>query len=144
MLKSVTTSENYKAVVIRRTIFICWSLLLVCFAVKIFGGNYFEIAVKSSVFVSFCNYVDSHIILYGAIGLISSLVSYALFYLAILKQLWFNKNQTIIFFISVTSFCILRIITEYQTHHLIFSYTINAVQYFVVPYLFGVPISCII
>ncbi len=135
MIKVSTTADTYKSVVLRRAIIICWLLLFACFALKLFGGNYFEIMVNSPKFVAFCEFLDSNIVLYGLIGLISSLVSYALFYLALLRQLWFTKNQAIIFFVSVIGFCLLRIIFDSDGVFGIVINSINIIQYFIIPFV---------
>lgn len=47
--KNITREETSKKV-IGRMIVLCWAILLVCFVVKIFGGNFFEIVYKSSTY----------------------------------------------------------------------------------------------
>lgn len=141
MIKVKTTVTTYKSVVLRRAILICWVLLFVCFVVKIFGGNYFAIIVNSPKFVAFCKYLDSNIFLYGLIGLISSLISYFFYYLAILKKLMFSKREFIIYITSVIVFCVLRVSLIHSPLRNAFSYAINFIQYFVVPFLFEFHIS---
>lgn len=41
----------------------CWALLIICFLIKIFGGNWFEIVVTNQNFMNFCNFVDKRIYL---------------------------------------------------------------------------------
>lgn len=141
MIKVKTTADTYKSVVLRRAIIICWLLLFVCFALKIFGGNYFEIVVNSPNFVAFCEYLDSNIILYGLIGLISSLISFGLFYLAILRKIWFNKKQSIIFFVSTVAFCIIRVFTDKLGIFDYINIIINIIQCFVMPFALNFEIS---
>lgn len=45
----VVTEENYKQIVFKRMIALCWAFLLVCFIVKIFGGNFFVYLGQSKV-----------------------------------------------------------------------------------------------
>ena len=140
MIKVKTTDDTYKSVVLRRAIIICWLLLFVCFALKIFGGNYFEIVVNSPNFVAFCEYLDSNIVLYGLIGLISAFVSYSLYYLAIFKQIWFSKKQFIVFIITVVVFCIARIILmECNCNN--FAFIFDIIQYFIVPFALNYDIN---
>lgn len=47
--KKVVTEENYKQIVLKRMIILCWILLLICFVIKIFGGNFFEFIGESKV-----------------------------------------------------------------------------------------------
>lgn len=42
----VTTKDKYNRV-IKRSIILCWIALAICFIVKIFGGNFFEIVVHN-------------------------------------------------------------------------------------------------
>lgn len=137
MSKIKTTANTYKPVVLQRAILICWGLLFVCFAIKIFGGNYFEIVVNSPKFVEICTYLDSNIFIYGAIGLASSLVSYFLYYLAILKQLTFNKKQLYVYLLTVFVSCVVRVEYDSQGATSIIINIINVAQYFVVPFLLG-------
>lgn len=132
-----TTEQTYKPIVLKRAIITCWLLLFVCFALKIFGGNYFAIVVNSPNFVSFCQFLDGNIFLYGLLGLISSLVSYALFYLALLRQLWFTKRQFLVFFASVFVFCLLRVSVINFENRAIIANTINLIQYFAIPFFLG-------
>ena len=45
----VTTKDKYNRV-IKRSIILCWIALAICFIVKIFGGNFFEIVVHRGLF----------------------------------------------------------------------------------------------
>lgn len=47
--KKVVTEENYKQIVLKRMILVCWLLLIICFIIKIFGGNFFEFIGESKV-----------------------------------------------------------------------------------------------
>lgn len=48
-MKEVVTKDNYKRKVLGRMITVCWTLLLICFVVKIFGGNFFAFIGESSI-----------------------------------------------------------------------------------------------
>ena len=51
----VVTEDNYKQVVLKRMIALCWVLLGVCFVVKIFGGNFFAFVGGSAVVEYICD-----------------------------------------------------------------------------------------
>ena len=55
--------------ILRKTIILCWSALIICFVIKLLGGNYFEIFTTSERFIELCNWVDGNfigtIIMYG-------------------------------------------------------------------------------
>lgn len=48
--------------ILRKTIILCWSALIICFGIKLLGGNYFEIFAKSEKFIELCNWVDGNFI----------------------------------------------------------------------------------
>lgn len=47
---------------IKRAIIACWVMLVACFAIKIFGGNWFEIVCTNEHFLKVCNFIDETII----------------------------------------------------------------------------------
>lgn len=55
----VTTKDKYNRV-IKRSIILCWIALAICFIVKIFGGNFFEIATTNQQFIKLCNFIDNN------------------------------------------------------------------------------------
>lgn len=55
----VVTEDNYKQVVLKRMITLCWVLLGICFVVKIFGGNFFAFVGDSEV----VRYIESNYVL---------------------------------------------------------------------------------
>lgn len=75
----------------------CWALLLVCFGIKIFGGNLFEIVCENERFISLCNYIDTHNIIKYIIYCVISLPLNILSVLAMMKQKTFNRLQIFIF-----------------------------------------------
>jgi hypothetical protein len=58
------TEENYKEIMLKRAIILCWVLLAICFVIKIFGGNLFEIVCTNEKFIKVCEFVDNSIIYY--------------------------------------------------------------------------------
>lgn len=58
------TKENYKEIVLKRAIIVCWVLLAICLIIKICGGNIFNIACETEAFIKFCNYCDTSFIRY--------------------------------------------------------------------------------
>lgn len=108
-IKVATNEENYAQVVLKRAIVICWVLLFVCFAVKIFGGDFFNIICERDNFSKFCEFVDGSVLMQFLIGSVSSIVTYALFYLAILRKKWFEKWEFLFLLIATPMFVLLRI-----------------------------------
>lgn len=61
--------ENDKRKILKRIIGLCWFSLILCMVVKLFGGNYFEIASKNENFINVCNWIETNfistVIMYG-------------------------------------------------------------------------------
>lgn len=58
------TEENYKEIMLKRSIILCWVLLAICFVIKIFGGNFFEIVCTNEKFINVCEFIDNSILYY--------------------------------------------------------------------------------
>lgn len=90
-----------KARLLRRVIVISWITLGLCFLVKIFGGNFFEIMCQSPNYKSLCEYANTHFWLKYLLGIVSSMICQSLFLLSIIQQYKFTKKQFIITTITV-------------------------------------------
>lgn len=75
----------------------CWSLLLVCLVVKLFGGNWFDICSENSRFIALCEFIDNNMILKIIVNCIMSLILTSLSTLAIMKQVKYTKLQCWLF-----------------------------------------------
>lgn len=86
---------------VKRAIILCWAMLVVCFIVKLFGGNWFEIVCTNEHFSNVCKFVDSHIILSDFIGLILYVFAgYFVFRsMSLLKEC--NTNSLVFIFVSL-------------------------------------------
>lgn len=98
-----------KARLLRRAIVISWITLALCFLVKIFGGNFFEIMCESENYKVLCEYADSHFWTKIVIGYISSMLCEALYLLAILERYRLSIKEFIITSIVVLISCIAQI-----------------------------------
>lgn len=134
-IQVATNEENYKQVVLGRARTICWVLLFVCFTIKLFGGDFFNIICNNERFVKFCEFVDGSIAMQFLIGTISSYVTYSLFYLAILRKSWFKTWETIFMIVSIPLFVALRIWAT-SNGVLVGLTIINVVQFFIIPFIF--------
>lgn len=54
--------DNYKEIMLKRSIIICWILLGICFIVKLLGGDYFAIACENERFIKICLFCDKYYI----------------------------------------------------------------------------------
>lgn len=127
MDKNVVTEDNYKQIVLKRMIIICWVILLVCFIVKIFGGNFFNIVCESKRFANICAYVDKAVWLQYIIGCISTFILHSMYLLAISKKLWFSKKDLLFVIPSILIGVGLRLINN------IVGYFVDIWQYLLLP-----------
>jgi hypothetical protein len=96
---------------LKRVIVVCWIALAICFGIKLFGGNLFEIMCENENFIKVCNYADNH---FWADVLISGVICYIQLYfliLAMCQKPKFNKLELIIFSITVVCGTIIKILT---------------------------------
>lgn len=56
--------KDYKEIILKRAIILCWILLIICFIIKLCGGNYFNIMCNNENFIRFCNFIENSIIKY--------------------------------------------------------------------------------
>ena len=86
---------------LKRVIVVCWIALAICFGIKLFGGNLFEIMCENENFIKVCEYADNHFwadyILSSLYGLISTYFSV----LAMCGLYKYQKNQLIIVILTV-------------------------------------------
>ena len=90
-----------KARLLRRVIIISWISLALCFVVKIFGGNFFEIMCESPNYKALCEYADTHFWLKYFIAVVSSMICQCLYELAILEEYKLKTHQLVITIVSV-------------------------------------------
>ena len=96
------TEENYKEVVLKRSIITCWVLLALCLVIKLFGGNFFNIVCTNERFIGVCNYIENSW-LYCLMGFISyNLTNFLMFASADINK---KSNKTL----KIISVCILEL-----------------------------------
>lgn len=135
--REVVTKDNYKQIVLKRMIILCWILLAVCFVVKIFGGNFFNIVCQNERFIKACEFVDKNVWLQYIIGCVSTLFLQTLYLLAISKHLWFTRKREIVIVVTTMTLGVgLRLISN------IFGYIIDIYQYLVMPFLIRDKYKC--
>jgi hypothetical protein len=86
---------------LKRVIIVCWIALAICFGIKLFGGNLFEIMCSNENFIKVCNYADNHFWAKYVIGVLhNTLFSYFLI-LAICKRKGYSKWELAVFFPTI-------------------------------------------
>lgn len=98
-----------RARLIRRVIIISWITLALCFVVKIFGGNFFEIMCDNPNYKALCEYADNNFWLKYLIAVLSSIVCQSFYTLAILKQYKFKLWQALVIYPSILISCFIKL-----------------------------------
>ena len=68
---------------LKRVIIVCWIALAICFGIKLFGGNLFEIMCENENFIKVCEYADNH---FWADFVLSSLYCFVSMYFLVLAM----------------------------------------------------------
>ena len=86
---------------LRRVIIVSWIGLAVCFLIKLFGGNLFEIACTNENFIAVCNYADTHLWLNYIISALYCFISLYFFTLAILQRTKYKLWELLVVVVTV-------------------------------------------
>jgi hypothetical protein len=97
-----------KARLLRRVIVISWITLALCFVVKIFGGNFFEIMCGNPNYKALCEYADSHFWCKYLLGASSTMLCQSLYNLSIIQKYKFDLKGFLLTFISVLASSAIR------------------------------------
>ena len=81
---------------LKRVIVVCWIALAICFGIKLFGGNLFEIMCENENFIKVCEYADNHLWADILMSGITCLAHLYFFVLAICQKIKFTKVELII------------------------------------------------
>lgn len=90
-----------KARLLRRAIVISWISLALCFVIKIFGGNFFEIMCNNPNYKALCEFIDRYIWFDCITATLSSFICQSLYLLSIIQEYKFKKWQFIVNLITV-------------------------------------------
>lgn len=94
---------------LKRVIIVCWIALAICFGIKLFGGNLFEIMCENENFIKVCEYADNH---FWADFVLSSLYCFVSLYflvLAMCGKYKYERWQLIVLIITVLVGTIVKI-----------------------------------
>ena len=86
---------------LKRVIIVCWIALAICFGIKLFGGNLFEIMCNNENFIKVCEYADNHFWAYYLINALYCFVSLYFFTLAICGKKSFRKWELLVVIATV-------------------------------------------
>lgn len=97
---------------LKRVIVVCWIALAICFGIKLFGGNLFEIMCNNENFIKVCNYADDHMWAYYLLSVAYCLVSNYFFILAVCAEWRFNNRNLIIFVSTILAVCAVKLLSN--------------------------------
>lgn len=98
---------------LKRVIVVCWIALAVCFGIKLFGGNLFEVMCQNENFIKVCEYADNHFWAYYLINALYCFVSLYFFTLAICGKKSFRKWELIVVIATVIVGTLLKYFNQY-------------------------------
>lgn len=79
-------NKDYPTKVLKRLLILCWATLMVCFIIKIFGGNFFNIVCRDERFIAVCDFIQNTFLYYVMTFLTSALTHYLIW------SLMFNRK----------------------------------------------------
>ena len=86
---------------IKRVIIVCWVALALCFIIKLFGGNFFQIICENQTFIAICEFCDNNWWASYIIGCLNTFVCEYLFILAICRKSKFELWELIVVIATV-------------------------------------------
>lgn len=117
---------------LKRVIVVCWIALAICFGIKLFGGNLFEIMCENENFIKVCNYADNHWWANYLLYVPYSFVSLYLFVLAIMQKTKLTKVQLVFVISTVVLGTAIKLINSYV------GFVFDIWQGFIMPSLFTI------
>ena len=97
---------------LKRVIIVCWIALAICFGIKLFGGNLFEIMCGNENFIKVCTYADNNIWAEYLIGFAYSLFSIYFLMLAMCQRRKFVKWELITTIATVAVGTLIKIFNQ--------------------------------
>lgn len=97
---------------IKRAIILCWIMLVACFAIKLFGGNWFEVVCTNEHFSKCCEYLDKNIVLQDLLAFSLYLFGTYLMILSCSLVASSSKKQKLAIFLSFSVCFLLNYVSE--------------------------------
>ena len=98
---------------LKRVIVVCWIALAICFGIKLFCGNLFEIMCENENFIKVCEYADNHFWAYYLINALYCFVSLYFFTLAICGKKSFRKWELLVVIVTVIVGTLIKYFNQY-------------------------------
>lgn len=90
---------------IKRAIILCWIMLVACFAIKLFGGNWFEIVCTNEHFSNICRIVDNNKIIWCIVSYSTYITSSSIIIFACSKNKSKLKKSTVFLVFCCLTIC---------------------------------------
>lgn len=126
------TKDNYKPKLFKRMIILCWVVLGLCFIVKLFGGNFFNIVCQDERFIKFCNYIQNSF-WYYIVSFVFYCLNTILIWLAMFRCLMFNKKSLFIAIIIIAIIYCLQVLCQIYFNSLLVSFVFTILRYIIIP-----------
>ena len=94
---------------LKRVIIVCWIALAICFGIKLFGGNLFEIMCENENFIKVCEYADNHVWADFVLSSLYCFVSLYFLVLAMCGKYKYERWQLIVLIVTVLVGTIVKI-----------------------------------
>ena len=107
------TEDNYREVVLKRSIILCWVLLAVCFVIKIFGGNFFAIVCTNEKFIKVCEFIDNSV-LYYLFSYISYIITSWLLVVIVRENKKMITKGTLIYLICCSLYWCFKLLIQFN------------------------------
>lgn len=98
---------------LKRVIVVCWVALAICFGIKLFGGNLFEIICENDNFIKVCEYADNHFWAKYLLYLPYSFVSLYFFVLATIQKTKLTNIQMIMVTLTTVIGAAIKLVNSY-------------------------------
>lgn len=98
---------------LKRVIVVCWIALAICFGIKVFGGNLFEIMCNNENFIKVCDYAENNLWLNYLLNCVYSFVSISLFCLAICGKIKYKRWE---FCVALASIIVSVFVKHYSVY----------------------------
>ena len=118
---------------LQMAIIISWVVLAICFFIKIFGGNYFDIAASNETFIAVCNFIDSNMVTTILMSFVTYSLSVVLLNLAVLRQIKPTLKQFIIIMLSTIIVFAINASLQFMTTLVWVSFALDFITYLIVP-----------
>ena len=123
-MKEVVTGDNYKQIVLKRMITLCWILLTACFVIKLFGGNFFAFIGESKV----VEYIASNLWLFSIVQFVFYTIQSLLYFGVIFK----DKHIALTAVITIVCYAV-KLLTVIFGLPIIISFIIEMIGLIILP-----------